>query len=231
MFWSFCSFSVSDALLDPLRNASSFFNEPSDFLVSVFDLFIFVVLRPRHVSCFLCLLCCCCNTNPRPQLSVEVPSYDFDALFGFRVLLDCSVCSFDVMMVRVSRVGKVHTHQQHTLFVDCDEGCFGSFIDVVCPIDSFTPLLVQQYSNSVLVLGCSGTHECVLQSSTHECTCAHSVMIVERLLLLCSPKDPVGRARRKDTGKSSNISGVGKVHDAHHDEPIRGNSSCCRYWV
>ena len=55
LFLSFCSFSVSDALFNPLahfshlvsvnfHDAFSFFNERSDFIVSFSDLFIFAVL-------------------------------------------------------------------------------------------------------------------------------------------------------------------------------------------
>ena len=71
-FWSSRSQTVPDALLDPLaqfsqlvsvsfRSVSSVLSELSDFIVSFIDLFIFVVLRPRHISCYLCFfLCCCC---------------------------------------------------------------------------------------------------------------------------------------------------------------------------
>ena len=81
------------------------------------------------------------NTNARSQFSIEVTTYDLNGLLGFRVVLDCSSSLVD-MMVSVHSVEKEHTHQQYTLVVDCDRRCYGTFMDVVCPINSSSPLLV-----------------------------------------------------------------------------------------
>ena len=64
-------------------------------------------------------------------------------------------------MVRIPRVGEAYTHQQYMLFVDRDRRSYGAFAVVVCPIDTFSPLLVHQNSNSVFVLEFSSSHEYV----------------------------------------------------------------------
>ena len=38
--------------------------------------------------------------------------------------------------------GDMSTHQQYTLLFDRDRRCYGTFMDVVCPINSSSPLLV-----------------------------------------------------------------------------------------
>ena len=106
---------------------------------------------------WLILQACCGPTLTRstpnrvPNSALKFASHNLYALLcGFRDFLAWSVRSFNVM-VRTRRVREVHTHQQYTLFVDCDRRCCGSFDDEVCPIDTFSPILVHQYSNSMYV--------------------------------------------------------------------------------
>ena len=77
------------------------------------------------------------------QLSIEVPSNNRYAIFAVsRVLLDCSVHFFDVV-VRISRVGEVYAHQFDTLVDNHDRGSDGPFVDVFGVDDFLSPLLVQ----------------------------------------------------------------------------------------
>ena len=56
------------------------------------------------------------------------------------------------MVVRISRVGEVHTHQCDVLVVYHDRGSGGSFVDVI-GIDKFLPpILVEHNSNAVFVV-------------------------------------------------------------------------------
>ena len=64
-------------------------------------------------------------------------------------------------MVRILRVGEVHTHQFDALAVDHDCGGDGTFVDVFSVNSSLLPLLVQHDSNAVFVVTSSCTHECV----------------------------------------------------------------------
>ena len=66
----------------------------------------------------------------RSQFCIEVSSNNMDVFFAScRVLLDRLVHFLDVM-VRISRVGEVHTHQFDALAVDHDCGGDGTFVDV-----------------------------------------------------------------------------------------------------
>ena len=56
------------------------------------------------------------------------------------------------MMVRISRVREVNTHQHDFLLVDRDQCCNSTFVDVCSPRDLSSPLHVQKYSNTVFVL-------------------------------------------------------------------------------
>ena len=95
------------------------------------------------------------------QLSIEVSSNDRHAVAVVcRVLLDCSVHFFDVV-VRISRVGEVLTHQFDALVVYHDRCSDGPFVDVL-GVDIFLPLLpVQHNSHSVFVVVFSCSHEYV----------------------------------------------------------------------
>ena len=76
----------------------------------------------------------------------------------FSVLLDRSVHFLDVV-VRISRVGEVCTHQFDALAVYHDRGGDGTFIDVFSINNSLPPLLVQHDSNAVFVVVVSCSHE------------------------------------------------------------------------
>ena len=67
------------------------------------------------------------------------------------VLLDRLVHFLDVM-VRIPRVGEVHTHQFDALAVDHDCGGDGPFVDLFSVNDSVPPLVVQHDSNAVFVV-------------------------------------------------------------------------------
>ena len=67
------------------------------------------------------------------------------------VLLDRVVHFLDVM-VRIPRVGEVHTHLFDALAVDHDCGGDGPFVDVFSVNNSLPPLLVQHDSNVVFVV-------------------------------------------------------------------------------
>ena len=97
--------------------------------------------------------------NPGPNSALKSPPTN-------RMLFFLDFVSFSIDLYVLStwwsacpEWREVHTHQQYTLLVDCDRRCYGSFVDVVCPFVSFSPLLVRQYSNSMSVLEFSSTHE------------------------------------------------------------------------
>ena len=69
------------------------------------------------------------------QLSIKVSSNNKNAILAGSVFLDCSVHFVDVV-VRVSRVGEVHTHQFDTLVVHHDCRSDGPFADVL-GVDDF----------------------------------------------------------------------------------------------
>ena len=67
------------------------------------------------------------------------------------VHLDRFVHLLDVM-VRITRVGEVHTRQLDALAVYHDRGGDGPFVDVFSINNSLPPLLVQHNSNTVFVV-------------------------------------------------------------------------------
>ena len=71
------------------------------------------------------------------QLNIEVSSVIFAVC---RVLLDCSVQFFDVV-VRISRVGELNAHQFDAMVVYHDRGSDGPFVDVF-GVDNFLPLVI-----------------------------------------------------------------------------------------
>ena len=77
-----------------------------------------------------------------------------------RVFLNCSAHFFDVV-VRISRVGEVHTHQFDALVVYHDRCIDDPFVDLLGVDDFLSPLLVQHDANSVFVVVLSCFHECV----------------------------------------------------------------------
>ena len=88
----------------------------------------------------------------RSQFCIEISSNDRNALFVVRnVFLNSFVHLLDVM-VRISRVGELHTHQFDALAVDHDCGGDGTFVDVFSVSNSLPPLLVQHDSNAVFVV-------------------------------------------------------------------------------
>ena len=79
----------------------------------------------------------------KSQFSIEVSTNFWNVSFAiFSVLLDRSVHFFDVV-VRISRVWEVYTHQFDALAVDHDCGGDGTFVDVFSVKYSLLPLLVQ----------------------------------------------------------------------------------------
>ena len=74
--------------------------------------------------------------------------------------LDRFVHFLDVV-VRIARVGEVHTHQSDALVVYHDCGGDGPFVDIFSINNSLPPLLVQHDSNTVFVVICSCSHEYV----------------------------------------------------------------------
>ena len=96
----------------------------------------------------------------KSQFCIEVSSNNKYVSFAIcRVLLDRFVHYFDVM-VRISRVGEVHTHHD-ALAVYFDRGGDGPFVDVLSINNSLPPLLVQHNSNTVFVVVFSCSHEYV----------------------------------------------------------------------
>ena len=77
--------------------------------------------------------------------------------------LDCFVHLLKV--VRIFRVGKVHTHD--VLTVHQDRGSDGTFVDVLSVDDSFPPPFVQHNSDCVFVVVFSSSHEDVFMMCAH----------------------------------------------------------------
>ena len=112
----------------------------------------------HSVTCFVfsveCVFAntCTYGAATKSQFSIEVSSknrYVFCAVC--RVLLDRSV-HFSNVVVRISRVGEVHTHQFDALVVYRDRGSEGPFIDVFSINKFVPPLPVQHNSNTVFVI-------------------------------------------------------------------------------
>ena len=96
---------------------------------------------------------------PGPSSAFEVTSNNLYVSFAICcVFLDRFVHFLDVM-VRIHRVGEVHTHQFDALAVDHDCGGDGPFDDVFSVNNSLPPLLVQHNSNAVFVVVSSCSHE------------------------------------------------------------------------
>ena len=75
----------------------------------------------------------------KSQLSIEVSSNDGYVFIALRhVFLDRFVHLLNVM-VRIPRVGEVHTHQFDVLSVNDDRGSDGTFVDVLGVDDSLPP--------------------------------------------------------------------------------------------
>ena len=92
-----------------------------------------------------------------PQLSMEVSSNDRYAISVVcGVFPACSVHFFDVV-VRVSRVGEVHTHQFDALVVDHDCRSDGPFAYVLGVDDFLSTFRVQHNANN-----CSMTNDQIL---------------------------------------------------------------------
>ena len=84
---------------------------------------------PAHTNTFVSV--------SKSQFSIEISSnYGYVSLAIFSVLYIFSV-------VRISRVGEVHTHQFDALAVDQDCGGDGTFVDVFSVNYSLLPLLVE----------------------------------------------------------------------------------------
>ena len=95
---------------------------------------------------------CTLNSVSRPQLSVEVSSNNWYAIFaGIRVLLNCSVHFLDVT-ASIPWVEKITTHQLDALKVYQNRCCDGWFVDVFAVNDFLSPPLIQHDSNSVFVV-------------------------------------------------------------------------------
>ena len=95
----------------------------------------------------------------RSQSCIEVSSNNGYVSFAMcSVFLDRLVHFLDVM-VRMSRVREVHTHQFDALAVYHDRGGDGPFVDVLGVNNSLPPLLVQHTSNAVFVVVFSCSHE------------------------------------------------------------------------
>ena len=72
---------------------------------------------------------------------------------------------FDVV-VRISRVEVVHTHQFDAFAIYHDRGGDGSFVDVISVNNSLTPLSVHHNSNTVFVVVFSCSHKYVFLVSS-----------------------------------------------------------------
>ena len=68
------------------------------------------------------------NIDSWPKLSIEVSPDNLNVIPVFRVFLDCSVDSLDVM-IRIPRVVKVHAHQHDTLMIHNNRCCHGPFTE------------------------------------------------------------------------------------------------------
>ena len=93
------------------------------------------------------------------------------------MLLDRLEHFLDVV-VRISRVGEVHTHQFDALAVYHDRGGDGPFVDVLSIDNSLPPLLIQHNSNTVFVVVFTCFHEyvfvmCRCVSQISELSCLH----------------------------------------------------------
>ena len=98
---------------------------------------------------------------PGPNSALKSPPILGMYFFAIcRVFLDRFVHFLDIM-VRISRVGEVHTHQFDALVVDHDCGGDDTFVDVFSVNYSLPPLLVQHDTNAVFVVVSSCTHEYV----------------------------------------------------------------------
>ena len=85
------------------------------------------------------------------MFSVEVTADDQHLPPGLDDFLDHVACLLH-MVVCISTVWHVHTHQGDTLCVDCDRGGNGTFADVICPVYLVLPLLIHNKGGSVFVL-------------------------------------------------------------------------------
>ena len=95
---------------------------------------------------------CAFGSVTKSQFCIKVSSNNSYVFFAIcRVLLYRFVHFFDVM-VSISRVEEVHTHQFDELAVHHDRGSDGPFVDVFSINNSLPPLLVQLYSNTVFVV-------------------------------------------------------------------------------
>ena len=104
---------------------------------------------------------CTFNSVTWSQLSVKVSSNNRYAIFAVcRVRLNCSEHFLDVM-VRISRVGDVNAHQFDPLVVYHGRCSDGPFVGVLGVDHFLPPHPVQHDSNSVFVVICPCSHECV----------------------------------------------------------------------
>ena len=97
----------------------------------------------RLVGCVLSYTCSL-NSNAWDKFSVEVTADDQHVPRGLGDFLDHVVCLLN-MVVCISTVWHVHTHQGDTLRVDSDRGCSGTFADVVCPVSCAFTSCSQQW--------------------------------------------------------------------------------------
>ena len=94
------------------------------------------------------------NSNTGTKFSVETCSHN--SHFSWILLTSQVSCSVGSLYPKWRK----HTQQCNPLLVDCDRCCSGTFVDVYGPIDPFSPLLVQESCDSVVVVfECSNTHE------------------------------------------------------------------------
>ena len=80
------------------------------------------------------------------------------------MFLNCFVHLLNVV-IRIFRVGKVHTHQLDVLTVYQDRGGDGTLVDVLSVNDPFSPPFVQHNPNPVFIIVFSSSHEDVFVMS------------------------------------------------------------------
>ena len=136
------------------------------------------LLHPRLLDCPV--VCSLSNgglvqgLHSESRLSVEVARYDSDVFFVVAVSFDVFVHLLDVL--RVSRVGGVHTGQFYLALIGID--CCGDhpFADVLCLRYLSFSSLVQEYSNSVLFSEATSAHK-----NTHIFICGRFLLFVSCL--------------------------------------------------
>ena len=91
------------------------------------------------------------------------------------------------VMVRIPRVGGVHTHQFDVLSLNHDRGSDGTFVDVFGVDDSLPPPFVQHKSDSVFVVVFSRSHENVFVMCLPYFSLFMSTRFTHSMLLLHQP--------------------------------------------